>query len=126
MPEIAVTILLIIILIVLFRIEARLEVKTKEQRVLYNPVEEYEKENPTIPPHVLHFQTGHNNAQMLIRLALFRLYRNNELLDYDAMMDAINKQLIILCNQATVKATIKEINDYINEQEKLKNNLNPE
>ena len=50
---------------------------------------QYEESNPSVPPHVLHFLTGQKNTWILIKLALFKMYNNNELLDYNSLIKSI-------------------------------------
>lgn len=63
-----------------------------------------EKINPAIPPHALHFIRGEMHAHRIIQIALFKLYKEEKLLDYESLRNELYSVLNSLS-----KESIKEL-----------------
>ena len=117
------TVLFLVIIFLLFReeISARIFKKPTPTPPAVNAttdsVKRYEQSNPNVPPYLLHFMTGQRNALGLARLAIFEMYRDNELLDYDAMVNGIMERIQKYDNQNTVDSVMSELALYMKNKE---------
>lgn len=111
-------ILLIVIILLLFNKEI--------SALLYKPaapakrpsndidsIKKYEQDNPKVPPHILHFTTGQHNAIILVKLALYEMYRDNELLDYQSIIDSVSRYMKRYDDQSYVDKVSRELDSYV-------------
>lgn len=77
-------------------------------------VEKYEKSNPGVPPHVLHYMAGKNNTLSIIKLALFKMYSDGELLNYESLMEGILRKISTFDNKEVIEHTAISLTEYIN------------
>lgn len=75
-------------------------------------VEVYEKQNPNIPPHMLHFISGQQNAWNLTRLAIYKMYIDGDLLNYESMVEGMQKRLMTFNDQKIVNSIAAQLDIY--------------
>jgi len=76
-------------------------------------IKKIEKENPGVPPYNVHFAQGHRHAWALIRMSLFQMYMEGELLDYATLEAGILEKLKTFDNQEHASAVSKKLDEFI-------------
>lgn len=76
-------------------------------------VKEYEAANPNIPPHILHHVAGQKNAWNLVKLALYKMYVDGELLNCESIIFGIDKRMSSFTDQDVVDKLVKDFEEYM-------------
>lgn len=93
------------------------KIKEKKSKQL----QDFEDANPDIPPHVLHFISGQTNAWNLLRVVIYKMYVDGDLLNFESMIDGIFIRLMKL-EQSEYDKLNTEMQIYIEELKKQKSN----
>lgn len=92
--------------------------KKKPVEPVKNPnVEAFERANPTIPPHLLHYIAGQKNAMELVKIALYKMYLDGELLNCESLILGMQKTLAQFSDQKLVDALVVEYEQYMKKLE---------
>lgn len=76
-------------------------------------VKKFEAANPNIPPHILHYISGQKNSWNLVKVALYKMYIDGELLNCESIIFAIEKKMQTFTDQEKVDKLAKEFDDYM-------------
>lgn len=113
-------IILIIILLIMSLNNITIKITRKKPLSAKSPtVEEFEKANSTIPPHLLHYIAGHKNAIALVKIAIYKMYLDGELLNCESLIIGIHKNLEKFSDQKLVDRLVHEFESYMKKLETM-------
>jgi hypothetical protein len=91
--------------------------KKKPEPVKNPNVEAFERANLTIPPHLLHYIAGQKNAMALVKIALYKMYLDGELLNCESLILGMQKTLAQFSDQKLVDRLVTEYETYMKKLE---------
>lgn len=109
---------------VFYELHTMLQVLLEKNKYKKPPnIEQYEKNNPDTPPHVLHYMAGKENTLSIIKLCLFKMYADGELLNYETVIEGIYKRLNTFSDMSTVEETSRQLDQYVKKMSSPPNEL---
>jgi len=76
-------------------------------------VKEFEAANPNIPPHILHYTAGQKNSWGLIKIAIYKMYLDGDLLNCESLILGIGKTMESLTDQNLVTKLSHDFDTYM-------------
>jgi hypothetical protein len=76
-------------------------------------VKEFEAANPNIPSHVLHYMAGQKNSWGLIKIAIYKMYLDGDLLNCESLILGIGKTMELLTDQNLVTKLSHDFDTYM-------------
>lgn len=104
---------IIVITEIVFREDIKKFIDRKSTANKSEAVKKFEKANPNIPPHILHYIAGQKNSWGLIKIAIYKMYIDGELLNCESLVLGIGKSMEKLTDQNVVDKLSREFDDYM-------------